>query len=379
MRKINNYLIVPISLILTLTFGLTARAESYNFNFELDPDGNYLDPFALDKNTEEAVKPVGEIWRSRGVIISTKNTDRPVGLFQSNCVPYNGSSLTATEIPCKQGNYGSNGLATGEGEYSLDNGNWNFSTEPQGNILIIEENPGNGIPQDSPRGGTIRFDFDRTILSSVVANRIGIVDNAKGTIRVQYMDGEEYLKEFNQEERNQLEFYEIPAGEIEYIEVTFEGNGGITGVEFDNFIAFAIPNALPAATAPAFLTPALMGGGVLGTTLAIVSATSDSGNSATTDAPFSPDNGGGQNDQGTNSGENENDGSLSENEGGLPETPNNPIPEAPNNPIPENPNNPNNPNPGEPEPIPEPTMMIGTLMALGFGTMMKRKLREKRI
>lgn len=354
MKTKNNYLIILISLILTMTFALKAKAETFNFNFESDPDGNYLDPFTLDKNTDKTGKIVGEIWRSQGVIISTKNTDRPVGLFQSNCVPENGKSLTATEVPCKQGEFGSNGLATGQGEYLLDKmGDWNFQTEPQGNILIIEENPGNGIPQDSPGGGTIRFDFDRTVLSSVVANRIGIVDNAKGTIKVKFMDGEEYIKEFNQEERNQLEYYKIPEGEIEYIEVTFEGNGGITGVEFDKFIALGIPNALPALAAPAFLTPALIGGGVLGTTLAIVSATGDNGKAVSEIfAPTVP--GGGQNDQAGNNDINSG-GSLSEGEGeGL---------------------NPPNPNPQEPEPqpIPEPTTVLGTLIALGVGGMMKRK------
>lgn len=359
MKTKNNYLIILMSLILTMTFVLKAKAETFNFNFESDPDGNYLDPFTLDKNTGETGKIVGEIWRSQGVIISTKNTDRPVGLFQSNCVPENGKSLTATEVPCRQGEFGSNGLATGQGDYLLDNiRDWNFQTEPQGNILIIEENPGNGVPQDSPRGGTIRFDFDRTVLSSVVANRIGIVDNAKGTIKVKFMDGEEYIKEFNQEERNQLEYYKIPEGEIEYIEVTFEGNGGITGVEFDKFIALGIPNVLPALAAPAFLTPALIGGGVLGTTLAIVSATGDSGNAISEIFdPVFPD-GGGQNDQGGNNDSNSG-GSLSEEEEeGL------------------NPSEPNNLNPQEPEPqpIPEPTTILGTLIALGIGGMMKRKL-----
>lgn len=274
MNTKNNYIFVLISLILTLTFVPKAKAEGYNFDFEQDVNGNYLDPFVLDTYI-----PVSKIWSSRGVIITTKNTDKPVGLFQSSCSPQDGTSLTAKGISCEQQHYGSNGLATGEGRYFLKkNKQISYKTEPQGNILIIEENPGNGIPQDSPKGGTIRFDFDRTLLSSVVVNKMGIVDNAQGNIFVKYMNGEEYVKKINHKHRNQLEFYDIPKGDVEYIEVTFKGNGGITGVEFDELIAFALPNASAAIALSSFTAPTMIAGAGLTSYAALSGGGSQSNN-----------------------------------------------------------------------------------------------------
>ncbi|WP_330203894.1 hypothetical protein [Cyanobacterium sp. Dongsha4] len=258
MNNKKNYLIILISLIFTLIFSLKVRAKVYSFDFEKDLEDNYLDPFVLDTYEDSEQNSVGTIWKSRGIIISTKDTNKPVGLFQSNCIPTNGVSLTAKEKKCQEESYGNNGLATGEGKYFLKSNQISYKTEPQGNILIIENTPGNGIPEDSPDGGKIRFDFDRTLLSNVVVDKIGIVDHAKGNILVKYIDGEEYIKTIHHKQRNQLEFYEIPSGEIEYIEVTFQGNGGITEITFDKLIALETANNLFSS----FTVPSLIIGGL---------------------------------------------------------------------------------------------------------------------
>lgn len=202
--------IIYTSIILTLLLG--GKAHGFNLDFERDSSNTRLDAQVLDKDAT----PIGNIWRS--VKISTRLTPNPAGLFQSNCTPLGGVSTPLHPVECA-----SNGLATGIGEY-LD---IEYNTPPQGNILIIEHNPGDGIPQNSPHGGIIRFDFD----TGVSAKKIGIVDHAQGHIYIEYSDGSNKSLYFNHTHRNQLEFYDIPNSEVKFIEVFFVGDGGITGLD----------------------------------------------------------------------------------------------------------------------------------------------------
>lgn len=89
-------------------------------------------------------------------LVKVDGNGKTLGLFNSNC---DGNGSKQFGVSCTGGDPD---LATGTA----------FGTDPQGLVLIIEENPGNGTPDDDARGGTISFDF----LQAVTLNAITLLD-----------------------------------------------------------------------------------------------------------------------------------------------------------------------------------------------------------
>ena len=207
-------------------------------DFETDAQCNALDAQLLDThspgNSLGDRIDVGQLWSDIGITITGKSRNNdPLGIFNSNCKPHNGTSVSGFSTPCGTSNAnGDNDLATGKGSY----GGISYDTDPQGNVLIFEENPGNGTPDDTARGGTIQFDFDRTKLSSVKLESIGILDDAKGWITINYMDGSLFEQEITNTEENELRFFS-PGDlnldkDVKKFTVRFTGSGAVSGVTF---------------------------------------------------------------------------------------------------------------------------------------------------
>ncbi|MEM9709435.1 MAG: VPLPA-CTERM sorting domain-containing protein [Pseudomonadota bacterium] len=78
-----------------------------------------------------------------GGLLTLDGNGDTLALFNSNC---NGNGSTEFGVACTGGDPD---LASGSA----------FGTAPQGLVLIIEENPGDGVPDDDARGGDITFDF----------------------------------------------------------------------------------------------------------------------------------------------------------------------------------------------------------------------------
>lgn len=216
-----------------LLFSGSAQAVTFTLDFMTDAFGNPLDPMALDTHATLADRvEIGSLWSSLGINIETANTSAPLGLFNTNCQPKGGTSLSGFTTPCEVGSDGDNDLATGIGSY----GNISYNTAPQGNALIFEENPGNGIPDDIAAGGKAFFLFDQTIVSSARIGEIGIIDDANGTITVNYLDGTpQFTQSITNSEENQLQFFTVPDGQVESFSVEFDGSGAISGVIFTEF------------------------------------------------------------------------------------------------------------------------------------------------
>jgi len=134
-------------------------------------------------------------------------------------------------------------LATGKGNY----GSVSYDTPSQGVLLIIEENAGNGIPDDLGNGGKIRINFDRSILSSVKIGEITLVDDVRGSILVTYNDGtSNFNPTFNLTEENELSTYNPTDGQVDYLEVDFSGRSGAIGsVFFTEFNTVAVEVSEP--------------------------------------------------------------------------------------------------------------------------------------
>ena len=99
-------------------------------------------------------------------------------------------------------------------------------------MLIFEENPGNGTPDDTAIGSEIFFNFDRTKLQEVVIESIGIIDDAKGEILVEYMDGSTFSETIHISDENELQFFNPDQKDVKNFMVKFNGSGAVTGVTF---------------------------------------------------------------------------------------------------------------------------------------------------
>lgn len=226
-----------------------AQANSFTLDFETDADGNALDAQLLDGAGQNGFSTtndnIGDIWSSIGITI-TDDSNAPLGLFNSNCVAAGGTSANGFTTACNINNsLGDPDLATGTGSY----GNISYDSDPQGNLLIFEENAGNGTPDDTSSGGTIKFDFDLdNILSSVKLQEIGIVDDASGTLTVNFLDNTTFTQTIDIDNENELKFFSLSdadqAKEIRDFSVQFNGSGGITGVAFAEFKKIPEPMTL---------------------------------------------------------------------------------------------------------------------------------------
>lgn len=226
----------------TALFVPSAQAASFNLDFETDAFGNALDAKALDTHSKNGRIDIGQLWADLGITITgSKSGGAPLGLFNTNCAPKGGTSNSGFTVACEEGRNGDNDLATGKGSY----GNISYDTQAQGNALIFEENPGNGTPDDTAKGGEIRFDFNRSLLSSVKIEKIGILDDAQGEITVNYMDGSQFVQSITNAKENQLQFFNPDNKQVQDFVVKFNGSGAISGVIFSEFNPIGEPADVP--------------------------------------------------------------------------------------------------------------------------------------
>jgi hypothetical protein len=241
----------------------SASANDFVLDFETDSQGNSLNtisswtnPNQLDTHGNGNRVNVGDLWKDIGITI-TGNRNAPLGLFNSNCKPYDdGISLSGFTQACGTSTQnGDDDLATGEGyykevrngfEYNGQDYRYYYNTDPQGNVLIFEENPGNGTPDDTSNGGEIFFNFDRSKLERVVIESIGIIDDAKGEIFVEYMDGSTFSEAINLRDENELKFFNPDQKDVKNFMVKFNGSGAVTGVTFAEYKKTPAPVPEPA-------------------------------------------------------------------------------------------------------------------------------------
>ncbi len=122
-----------------LAFANPAEAATYTIDFETDASGQPIKVGTGNKSDGNG-DLISDQWLDWGVSISAQRNGKPepLLLFNSNCL---GESCTGDP---------DDDLATGEP----------FGTDPQGNVLIIQQN-NNKLwdPNDDRNGGTISFDF----------------------------------------------------------------------------------------------------------------------------------------------------------------------------------------------------------------------------
>jgi len=225
-----------------------ARAAQFTLDFNTAPDGSPLDAYALDTHGNGDRTDVGNIWNSIGIDITATNTSAPLGLFNSNCLPrFNGVSDNVDTdgsggpLLCNvNDSLGDPDLATGTGSYTTSGGAdaVSYDSEPQGKLLILEENPGNGIPDDTSSGGTISFDFDPGIVLEAVLQEFVFVDNASGSVELFFTDGTSSLTNFSISGENELFVLTAPSDKsLSNFNVHFNDSGGIGAVVFSEYEA----------------------------------------------------------------------------------------------------------------------------------------------
>lgn len=201
---------------------------------KIDGAGNKGYQWANGEKRSTTSGNIGDIWEDYGVTITglnkseTQANSSPLGLFNSNCTPSGGTSANGFKASCAKSNsWGDNDLATGQGSYK----NISYDTQAQGNLLIFEENAGDGVADDTGKGGTFLFDIAGD--KNWTVEEIGILDDAKGQITYTYRDGSQSSEDIDIHGENELQFFTAAQEKaIAKIAVRFDGSGGITGVRF---------------------------------------------------------------------------------------------------------------------------------------------------
>lgn len=288
MKQLNK-MIAPIAGVTIAVFGVNAQpaqglakqdtlfGDGITTNVVLDfskaTDGTLLDANALDSSGGQQIDidgtsgtetvsttngNVGDIYQQAGLTITgVGEAGDTVGLFNSNCVPAGGSSEFGdsanlpSNSPLLCGDGGANGdndLATGA-DGSYDNGNITYDTEPQGNLVIVEENPGNGQPDDFGGGGSITLTFEDNGPNDFIAARIKeitFVDDSSGNFIFNFRDpnvSPETIS-FNAPDQNDLTTEDDILGSfsqasqeelLESVVVDFSASGGISTIVFAEY------------------------------------------------------------------------------------------------------------------------------------------------
>lgn len=257
----------------------SAQAAAFN-TYELDfnwsglvvngtATGYDLDAYALDDDGGQTIDGteystelgnIGDIWSEYGITINALANDgiatnkAPLGLFNSACKPKGGTSYSGFTADCETGKHGDNDLATGKGSYK--NSRINYDTLDQGNLLIFEENEGNGTPDDTARGGTFLFEIAEDKRWTI--DQIAIVDDAQGQITYTYRDGTESSEEIDIAGENELKFFSAAQNKaISTVAVQFNNSGGIGGLRFRE-----IQKPIPRVPEPASVVGLLVVGGL---------------------------------------------------------------------------------------------------------------------
>ncbi|AFZ44890.1 hypothetical protein PCC7418_2752 [Halothece sp. PCC 7418] len=247
-------------------------------DFETDLSGNSLNANTLDDSGQsldidgtignETVSTtnnnVGLIYQQAGLTITATAPGGglgTVGLFNSNCTPDGGSSnnTPAATVSCENENGNGNGdndLATGTG-FNPDAGsspedpnnsdpNINYTTELQGNLLILEENVGDGEPDDVGAGGTLTLDF-QTTQTDFIRARIGsitFVDDASGDFVFNFRDGTNQTVSFDAPDENDLTTVDITNALtnqnnedklLDSVDISFSSSGGISTIVYSEY------------------------------------------------------------------------------------------------------------------------------------------------
>lgn len=241
----------------------TAQTNTYDLDFnwsglvvneDKDKAGDALNAYDLDTDNGQTINGptsstkfstqlgnIGNIWGEYGITITglnkkgTKANSAPLGLFNSACDPKNGSSNDGFTVDCENTingkTHGDNDLATGSGSYWHKGSQITYDTVNQGNLLIFEEDEGDGRPDDIAGGGTFIFDIAKDKQWSI--EHIAIVDDAKGQITYTYRDGTESFEKIDIKGENELQFFSAAQNkEISQVAVQFKGSGGIGGLRF---------------------------------------------------------------------------------------------------------------------------------------------------
>lgn len=239
MQKISTLAVGAALLAIGSFAAVPARAQNltpvtrqhFEIDFETDVDGNPL--------TADNFGPALDRARSLGLDINTNDpVNHPLTLFNSNCGPDFG-------IACSGGD---SDLATGP----------TFGTTPQGNVLIIQEDPNSNIPDDNRDGGTINFGFARGItLEKLAILDFDDSDRGEGYIKAFTADGlaQEYKMsegtlintEFHGDNSlREYDFSALPADAITLLKIVFPGSGAISSVAFsiDPTISEPVPEPL---------------------------------------------------------------------------------------------------------------------------------------
>ncbi|MGB3533313.1 MAG: PEP-CTERM sorting domain-containing protein [Microcoleaceae cyanobacterium] len=127
-----------------LAIGVVAAAPAQAFTINFDE--------GFGGTPGDGTRITDQYYNDFGITFDT-NRRHGLLLYDTECVGKNGSSTNGFTNACTGGD---EDLATGRGEYK--NGRYDYDTEAQGNVLIIQED-GSNTPDDHRNGGLVNLNF----------------------------------------------------------------------------------------------------------------------------------------------------------------------------------------------------------------------------
>ncbi|MDJ0800777.1 MAG: PEP-CTERM sorting domain-containing protein [Calothrix sp. MO_167.B12] len=247
---------IAAAIALTTTIGTIslnpsgAAAVNFTGKIKVDFDENVGvggNPFALDENGNPKGPKLDNLWADYGLKMDSSKNE--LWLYNSNCIASkNPDKAESRNNFTKKCTGGDRDLATGEGKYKKGGEWYEYNSDPQGKVLIIQENDGD--PDDAIHG-TITFDFTDEL--GVDFHEIGLLDLDEPEhpkFKFYFANGtESELLNSNDSEvdvtllstkwngdplkkDNSLRKYNFNFKDVKKLEVTLPGSGAVTHLKY---------------------------------------------------------------------------------------------------------------------------------------------------
>ena len=205
--KIGSFVFVAYAL---MNSTIAVSVEEFLPDFNNDRQGNPIKTIGIDSQREGIdCLDMGSMDNSLPINISARVATDSLGFFNNNCLHFNSNNTLATSNNefaqlCNTNDATKDyDLAMGQNNYN----NITFNSQPQGNLLILEENLRDSILDKTDEDPFIMANFDCNTSSSVILGDNTFINKIERNIEINFINRkEDTVLLYNLMEENQLFF-----------------------------------------------------------------------------------------------------------------------------------------------------------------------------